>query len=267
MALALAAAGGAQAADMPLRGSLPSYDTAPVADWGGFYIGGFYGYSNTAINTGPTQATFAAAQSMTLPPSTVTALQAAASSGSVTGHAFGAFVGYNIQFEDVVVGIEADYTRQNAARSDSLRTPDSTGTTNSPSIYGPPGTYYIGQQVATARVQVSDYMTFRARAGWDLGYFMPFATAGVAIGRGTESNQYTALVCPGSTPGCGSPTVASLPWQRTVTAAGLAYGAGVDIRLARYLLLRAEYQGVSFSKFGSGPVTIHTARVGAGLRF
>ncbi|MGL4290728.1 MAG: outer membrane protein, partial [Phreatobacter sp.] len=202
-----------------------------------------------------------------LPPQTISAFQGATSTGSASGQAFGAFVGYNIQFEDVVVGVEVDYTRQNATRSTSVQAVDFVGTTATATIFGPPGLYSVSRQVGSAAVNVSDYMTIRGRAGWDLGYFMPFATAGLAIGRGTESSQYTALACPGGVPGCGSPTLVNLAWRRPVTVAGLAFGAGVDIRVARYLLLRAEYQGVSFPRFGTGPVTIHTARVGAGLRF
>ncbi len=108
-AMAVTAAG-AQAADMPdfLRGSLPAI-SAPVRNWDGWYVGGQVSESWTNTDYGRTvvSTTNNLFRNTTLqdPTSQLTLL------GRVNGQSsgFGAFVGRNWQFDDIVLGVEANY--------------------------------------------------------------------------------------------------------------------------------------------------------------
>ncbi|HEX8827307.1 MAG TPA: hypothetical protein VF778_04255 [Xanthobacteraceae bacterium] len=82
---------------------------------------------------------------------------------NVTG--FGGFVGYNSQWQDLVVGVEANYTHSPftiVANSTpiSLVVPAG-GNTDSVNISG------------TGSLSMTDYGSLRARAGWILGDFLP----------------------------------------------------------------------------------------------
>src|ERR1700720_622670 len=101
---------GAQAADMPdfLRGTLPASST-PTRNWDGWYVGGQVGQSWTNTDYGRTIV------SQTNDLFRNTTLQGPASQLNVLGRVngqssgFGAFVGRNFQYDDVVVGVEANY--------------------------------------------------------------------------------------------------------------------------------------------------------------
>ena len=110
-AVMLGAASGAQAADMPdfLRGSLPA-SSAPTRNWDGWYAGGQVGYAwtNTDYGNSVVSMTNDLFRSTTLqdPVSQLTLL------GRVNGRSqgFGAFVGRNFQHDDIVLGVEANYS-------------------------------------------------------------------------------------------------------------------------------------------------------------
>src|SRR5580693_703554 len=95
----------AHAADMPdfLRGSLPA-SSAPTRNWDGWYAGGQVGYSwtNTDYSSTVVSMTNDLFRSTTLqdPVSQLTLL------GRVNGRSpgFGAFVGRNYQYDDIVLG-------------------------------------------------------------------------------------------------------------------------------------------------------------------
>ena len=107
--------GCAQAADMPdlpiLRGGFTEGLTSTSVNWQGFYVGGQGGY-------GSSDAKFAGRMRPCLPPcSTITSSSrcrsrngiSASEGQSARSAAFGAFVGYNSQWDDVVVGVEVNY--------------------------------------------------------------------------------------------------------------------------------------------------------------
>jgi opacity protein-like surface antigen len=262
-AAALAFAAPAKAADMSLRGSMPTAE-ASGPNWGGVYIGGFYGYSSGSFNPSSVITAHTAAHVGLIPGAGYLPL-GPTPGGPANRGAFGLFAGYQAQFEDAVVGVEMDYTRLGMDRFGNYQAPDGSQVVGVPSQAGPADTYNFTDQRLQTRLRVTDYMTLRLRAGWDLGYFLPFLTAGVVVGRGAENGVYTANTC--STGGCGAVTPVRYEYHKSVTSAGLAYGAGVDMRLAQYFLLRAEYQGVTFARFGSGNVTVHTVRAGVGIKY
>ena len=83
----------------------------PVARWSGFYVGGQAGYSSSMINFG----TAASGDISFILRNTAIEQNQQISQWTVLGQrfptsaSFGGFVGYNVQFEDTIVGFEVNY--------------------------------------------------------------------------------------------------------------------------------------------------------------
>lgn len=179
---------------------------------------------------------------------------------------FGGFAGYNEQVEDVVYGLELDYSRSGFKPSNHQ-------------IFAPGdiqlhsgGVNYDVALHGRASVAVKDYGTLRARAGWAVGSFLPFATLGIAVGHATVTTAVTGVA-----EGGGKSFDSSVITRNNAYAPGLAAGVGVDILLYRSAFIRAEYQFVRFGNFKDtvsdalsardGVVDIHVARAGVGAKF
>lgn len=213
MLAALVTSFAAQAADMPgdnvLRGS--TYDIGPPAAvrWDGIVLGAQFGYS-----------------SMSVPFEDVSEL-VTFSNQVTTSQQFGGFLGYNIQWDNLVVGFDGAYNRLSSAD-----TSTSSGT-------------------SSASFKLVDYGTFRARAGYAFGQFLPYAMLGGAVGRmnyatnvaGTTDNRDNAY------------------------AGGFLAGLGLDVSILPNVFLRAEYEYVGFSPVGNIRSTLQTGRAGIGVRF
>ena len=169
-----AAATGAHAADMPdfLRGTLPA-SSAPTRNWDGWYAGGQVGesWANTDYrNTATTQTNDLFRN---------TSLAGPASELNVLGKvneqstAFGGFVGRNWQFDDVVLGVEANY---NYLSSLATSTGGSIGPIQvaEPGLILAPGDTAVDGVTLNGRsaLRVHDQVTFRGRAGWATGDFL-----------------------------------------------------------------------------------------------
>src|SRR5664280_2190648 len=194
-AVMLGALSGAQAADMPdfLRGSIAA---APVTrNWDGWYVGGEVSYSAVASDFSKSVVgltNFIFRDSVLQQPTSQFGLLAKT---TTQGTGFGAFVGRNYQWDDLVFGVEANYSY-----FDRLAT--STSGSNSLEIVNPPGqvnapgvtTTYGVTLTGRAAVQVKDAITFRGRAGWATGNFLPYVFGGVAVGRMDVSRSVTSSV-------------------------------------------------------------------------
>ncbi len=106
----------AQAADMPdlpiLRGSYVDGLTKSRANWDGFYLGAQGGYGSSDENfNGSTSNMIAALLANTTIESEMQVSQWNLGLGkqSARTSGFGGFVGYNSQWDDVVIGVEASY--------------------------------------------------------------------------------------------------------------------------------------------------------------
>lgn len=211
--------GSALAADMPdvLRGPVYTEEPAGYVPWNGIVLGAQAGYHNFTAD-------FSSAVT------TTTLTQPTTNSAS-----FGAFLGYNIQWEHLVVGIDGAYNRPS-----SLETSVSSG-------------------ASSATVKLVDYATLRARAGYAFGQFLPYGFVGAAAGR------FNYAIVSG----------ASSTSRDDAYAAGFVAGLGIDVAILPNLFLRAEYEYVAFSQlgyvensvFGGFRPTLNTGRVGLGLRF
>jgi len=183
---------GAQAADMPdfLRGSIPA---APVTrNWDGWYVGGQIGYSSADMDFGH------AVKSLTNFIERNSVLQAPLqdwgllSKNHTQSTGFGAFVGRNWQWDDLVFGFEANYSYLSNLQSSS---------TNSmrrlivnPTGENPPPGYIVTYDTTlsgSAALQIKDVVVFRGRAGWAVGDALPYVFGGLAVGRTDASRAVT----------------------------------------------------------------------------
>ena len=175
-----------------------------------------------------------------------------------TASHYGAFVGYNWQWDQAVVGIEGHYNRSDfsLSASDAMRRifPTSDGQ-NDVQVNG------------TAAVRMLDYGTVRARGGWAAGNFLPYVTAGLAVGRADVSRSVVVTM---RDPADASIILFQDTASETKTgtlAYGYAAGFGLDMALMQNVFVRAEYEYVKFGWFNDINMHIHSARVGAGVKF
>jgi outer membrane immunogenic protein len=268
-ALAMLAIGGkAQAADY-LRGAY-SGETEPRAaagpDWGGVYGGVHAGISSGQTDPRPFSPPLARAA---IPNTVITDTVASLINFKETnklGTSYGAFAGINWLWDDVVLGLEVDYTRSSIksnSTSSGSATLKPTGTTDE----------YDITTNAVARARLSDWGTLRGRVGWAAGMFMPYLTAGVAFGNvdGRANMNGTWARYDVSTPPArtfvSSGTFSGAVGRRGITYGG-AMGAGVDMQIVPNTFLRAEWQYIQFASGGQRPnVSINTARIAGGVKF
>jgi outer membrane immunogenic protein len=187
---------GAQAADLSdlpiLRGSFPGGLSTATRNWDGWYAGGQVDYSSAEMDFGhapKTLTNFMLRNSVLQEPVSQWSLL---SKNHAQATGFGGFVGRNWQWDDLVYGIEANYNYMTSLSSSS---------TNSMSlaIVNPPGetlpaghthTYFTTLS-GSAALQVKDVVTFRGRAGWATGNFLPYVFGGLAVGRVDASRSAT----------------------------------------------------------------------------
>ena len=267
--LAFAFAPSAFADDLSwLTGAQPA---APmnVNGWAGIYIGGQVSYSGAGGDfSKTTQAPLAfALRELTLEneqqPSSWTVLGQANHSAA----GFGGFAGYNTQFERLVLGVEANYDQANL----SLTAP------NSPisRLVTAGGIPYDVTVTGSGSVTDLNFGTLRARGGWALGNFLPYAFAGVAVGHSninivgtTFGVQNPPLGCPaGTSPPCVPFSFIGTAGKNGEWMVGFTFGGGLDVALTRNVFLRAEYEYVQFAPLANLVVDVNTVRGGLGIKF
>jgi opacity protein-like surface antigen len=256
---------GAGAADLGyLRGSeafAPQHET--YYRWSGAYVGAQGGYANTQMDF-----TNAAASliSYILRESTLEA-GGQISQWPILGRAnardvsYGMFIGYNSQWENAVLGFEANYNRTaiSAQSVGSLSRAVSPGD----------GLIYHTTVDADASMKITDYGTLRGRAGWVMGRFMPYAMLGLALGR-IETHRSATVTALVENPADGSSFLFGPVTQtenRPIYAIGYAAGAGVDVAILPNLFVRGEVEWVQFTNLPDMKAELVTGRVAAGLKF
>jgi outer membrane immunogenic protein len=268
---------GAQAADMPdfLRGTLPASST-PTRNWDGWYVGGQVGQSWTNTDYGRTIV------SQTNDLFRNTTLQGPASQLNVLGRVngqssgFGAFVGRNFQYDDVVVGVEANYKYLSSLQTS---TAASLGPIQvaQPTLVLPPGATAADAVTlnGNASLQVKDEMTFRGRAGWAAGDFLPYIFGGLAVGRMDVERTVSSSVTRTINFADGSSTSFLLP-QFSLTStdgrsnnflAGWTAGLGLEYMLWGNVFVRGEWEYVKFMSIKDTVVTQNSVHAGIGYKF
>jgi len=266
-AMMFGAASGAQAADMPdfpaLRGGFTDGLNTRV-NWQGFYIGAQAGYGTSDENfTGATRTVAARLMSgLEMEQEQQVSQWPIMGKVSTHGNGFGGFAGYNSQWDDIVLGLEFNYMhgKFGGSQTDSMSRffTLASGYTD--------GVTYQG----TATMAISDMGTLRARAGYAVGSFLPYAFAGVALGQADiirTARVFGTQVNPNAAPG-----FQNVPFDVSATDAqnshliyGYSAGLGVDVQLISCLFLRAEWEYVRFTS--TVDTNINTVRVGLGYKF
>ena len=251
----------AAAADLPLlRGS--TFEAGPPMTWEGLYFGAQVGTNVAGGNFDAATAGLAGLLRVN-PIGTVTATPL----GSVDhagGLQYGGFVGYNVQWDGAVLGLEANYTRLNMALT-------TTNTMISTYASADGVTTNPVNATGTATVRITDYGSLKVRGGWAAGMFLPYMTAGVAVANASFERSVSATFTPPAiAPGfVFAPPFA--PLTAGTTFNGLAYGysigAGLDVALSNCFFVRAEYEYAAFGDFQQVNLHLHNVRLAAAYKF
>jgi outer membrane immunogenic protein len=227
----------AHAADLPfLRGGFTDgYSRGPVS-WQGFYVGaqGSWGSQKSAVpGVGDMQSTFIA------PPGVTYIFGVPSNTANSLNGGYGAFFGYNSQWDDVVIGIEGNYIHDNFHAMTMAREVSPLMVTNS-----------------SVTMRLPDFGSLRARGGYVMGCFLPYVFVGLGLGEQTIDRAVSA-----------SPPPLAGWWtdSKSKLIYGYTAGAGFDVMLTGGLFARAEYEYRRItSTFESN---INTVRVGLGYKF
>jgi outer membrane immunogenic protein len=261
-----AAASAAQAADLSdlpiLRGGYADGLTTARVNWQGVYVGGQGGVGTSNMNfTGATQQL---ASRLLFD----TAIENAGGVAewpllgkeSVHGSGIGGFIGYNSQWDDVVLSVELNYMhgKFGGSQSDSMSRIFDDGT----------GAQDTVTNQSFASFAISDMGTLRGRAGYAWGVFLPYVFGGVALGQADIvrtarifGNQFN----PGPPPQNFPFDVSSTDAQNSHLIYGYSAGLGMDVMLISCLFLRAEWEYVRFTS--SIDTSVNTFKVGLGYKF
>jgi opacity protein-like surface antigen len=267
--LAFAFVPSAFAEDLSWLTAPPNTNVPVVGGWAGVYLGGqvsFSGASGDFSNT--TQAPLAyvlreLALENDVEPSSWPVLGQANHDAA----GFGGFVGYNTQYERLVLGVEANYDQANLSLTP-LNSPISR-------LVSAGGTPYDVTVTGSGSVTDLDFGTLRARAGWALGNFLPYVFGGLAVGHSNVNVVATTFGVQNPPHGCPAGTnPPCVPFSFTGTAGkngewmyGFTLGAGLDVALTRNVFLRAEYEYVQFAPVANLVVDVNTVRGGLAFKF
>jgi opacity protein-like surface antigen len=244
---------------------------------GGFYAGGQIGYTTAGaeFDKGVSDlSSFILRNSIfESTVATFTTLPKAGTNGST----FGWFAGYDSQWEGVTLGFEVNYNRTtlNVGASDSVSlriANDATAPAGHHFFYDP---FTVS---GNATIRITDIATFRARAGWTVGGFLPYGFLAVAVARAdvsrsaTVSYTRTDIPDPATPPNPPIVPLAAATFgpvtQAEIKNAGFYYGyaagLGIDICVMPNVFLRGEWE---FVQIQSMRVNINSARTAIGIKF
>lgn len=267
-----AVARNAFAADLPdltdlpvLRGSLREGPSSSV-NWEGLYVGGQAGYGAADMDfTGSNSAMTSRVLANTVIENDMQVSQWPLFIGksSQRHSAFGGFAGYNAQWDDAVLGLEVNYMHGEFNGASSASTTLISGSALSDN------NYHLVTSASSAAMQITDFGTVRARAGWAYGNFLPYAFGGVALGNANITRSVLVSDQYGATPDDARAATASV---RTTADAlhnhliyGYSAGLGLDMMLFGNIFGRVEWEYIRFT--GAIDTNVNTVRAGLGYKF
>jgi outer membrane immunogenic protein len=256
----------AQAADMPdyLRGSLTS-GSASTVNWRGFYLGGQAGYGSSDENLSGSNTTMlnALLDHDVIQQMDVANWNLGLGKDSARAPGYGAFTGYNWQWDDVVAGIEMSYLHGSFGGKSTAFKELVSGSKLSD------GNFHDVSVTSSSAIAISDMATFRARAAYSFGCFLPYAFAGFALGNANITRSVLVTDGVNSTTALG-PFAPLQPLSADDAVHnhliyGYTAGLGIDVNLVGGLFLRGEWEYVRFS--AAIDTSINTVRAGLGYKF
>ena len=253
-------------APSPYRPAAPIYNR-----WSGFYVGGQGGYGSAHVDFSSSTESLVAylLRELALENEQHVSTWQVLGNKDTGGASGGAFVGYNSQWDDVILGVELTYNKANffaEAPSDPIGRVTSAG-----------GNTYDVTVSGNASAHIHDYGTARVRAGYIMKMFMPWAMVGVAAGRmdyqriaTVDGIENFAVPLP-----CGSPAAANcVPFSYSKSDGknnawiyGWTAGAGIDVMVMPHVFVRAEYEYTNFVALAGIKSAINSVHLGAGLKF
>jgi opacity protein-like surface antigen len=227
-----------------------------VVNWQGFYVGGQAGYGASDMDfTGSTRNIVSKLLANTtieneMDVSTWPLLGKKSSQGS----GYGGFVGYNSQWDDVVLGIEANYMHGSFGGSDRDSMSRMFTTSN--------GVLNDITYDANASIKVNDIGSARLRAGYVWNCFLPYLFGAVSMGQGDIVRSATIS---GTQDGVGFIPLTQTDVQNNHFLYGYGGGLGADMMLTGGLFVRAEWEYLKFA----APIntSVSTVRAGLGYKF
>jgi outer membrane immunogenic protein len=267
-AVMIGAASCAQAADMPdlsmLRGSYVDGLTTSRVNWQGFYVGGQAGYGSSDEKFAGSNANMLA---VLLDHNVIQQMQVSQWNLGLAGQsarssAFGAFAGYNWQWDDVVVGLEASYVHGSFGGASHATKELVSGSALS-------DTFFHDVAVdSSASISISDMATFRARAAYAWGCILPYMFGGFALGKADIARSVTirdAVSTSINGPFTPLATLNNTDAVHNHLIYGYTAGLGIDVNLVAGLFMRAEWEYVRFTS--QVDTNINTVRAGLGYKF
>ena len=254
----------AQAADMPdyLRGSVT--DPRRTVNWHGFYVGGQAGYGSSDEHFGGSNSNMLGAliANNVIQQMGVAQWNLQLGENSARSSGYGAFAGYNWQWDDVVAGLEMSYLHGSFGGASTA--------TAGPLVGGPlsDNIFHAVSVNSTDSIAISDMATFRARAAYAYGCFLPYLFGGFALGNADISSSVRVNDAASLTRFGGYTQLLPLSADNAVhnhLIYGYTAGLGIDINLIGGLFLRAEWEYVRFT--AQVDTNINTVRAGLGYKF
>ncbi len=170
---------------------------------------------------------------------------------------YGAFLGYSIQWDQLVLGIDAAYNRASSLQA-------STGDSVPGSVRTSDGVTHAATIAAQSTMKLIDYATLRMRAGYAVGQFLPYAFVGGAAGRFNYTSSMT--ITSSETPAAFASITQSNNKDNAVVG-GFTLGLGMDVALLPNVFVRGEWEFVGFAPVNGIRSGINTGRVALGLKF
>lgn len=264
LSAACVAAEAADLADLPiLRGSVSDGLSSSRVNWTGFYVGAQGGYGSSDSNftdSGGGQLSSLLANSILQ--SQVSSWNPAFGRQWSRSAGWGAFGGYNAQWDDVVLGVEGSYLHGSYGVTATSNRAFSTAAALSD------GNFHRGTTSQSSQFSVSDMATIRGRAGYVMGCFLPYAFFGLALGNADIGQSATVTDSASATSGgaiLSTTTLNANNIRHDQLIYGYSAGLGVDVNLVGGLFARAEYEYVRFSS--KVDTSVNTARLGLGYKF
>lgn len=265
-AVVLSAAASAHAADMPdvLRGGFTDGLSTTSVYWQGFYAGaqGGYGSSDENFSGSNTNMINALIDHNVIQEMGVAQWNLGFGKQSSRSSAFGAFGGYNAQWDDVVLGLEASYMHGSFGGSSSA----SKGLVSGSALSD--GFFHEVNVTSSSSISITDMATFRGRAAYAWGCFLPYAFGGFALANANITRS--VLITDGVSLAPLGPFTPLAPLSATDAVHnhliyGYTGGLGVDVHLVGGLFMRAEWEYVRFTT--TVDTSINTVRAGLGYKF
>jgi opacity protein-like surface antigen len=251
--------------DLPfLRGSFTDGLTTSRVNWQGFYVGGQAGYGSSDEKFAGSNATMLATllDHNVIQQMQVSQWNLGLGGQSARSSAFGAFAGYNSQWDDVVIGLEVSYMHGKFGGASRATKELVSGSALSD------GFFHDVAVDSSASISISDMATFRARAAYAWGCFLPYMFGGFALGKADITRSVTVYDAVSPTINGAFTPLATLSATDAVhnhLIYGYTAGLGVDVNLVGGLFMRAEWEYIRFTS--QVDTNINTVRAGLGYKF